>query len=120
MRKRARHASTPIDNENDHEISDSQKQHFTRMGYKPYLSYRGKVKWLSYEQHIYEKIKYAQKHKLSKARISRVGQHRKQKWYKYLYRLIMRNWLLFSVVAFVVLLLLFYNPVISFLSGIIK
>lgn len=119
MRKRARHASTPIDNENDHEISSSQKQHFTKFGYKPYLSYRGKVKWLSYEQHIYEKIKYAQKHGIPKKRISRIGQHRKQKWYKYIYRNMLANWLLIGVIVVVILILLFYDPIISFLSKII-
>jgi hypothetical protein len=120
MRKRARHASTPIYNENDHEISDSQKQHFTRMGYKPYLSYRGKVKWLSFEQHIYEKIKYAPKQRPSRTRTTILGKHRKQKWYRHLYRAFLNNWLLLSVLAFVIGILLFYDPILTFLSRIIK
>jgi hypothetical protein len=117
MHKRPKHASTPIDNENDHEISDSQKKHFTKLGYKPYLSYRGKVKWLSYEQHIYEKIKYTHKKRAFDTASTRPRGYRRQKWYKLIYRIIIHNWLLLMIVLFVIVFLMYYNSIISFISN---
>jgi hypothetical protein len=118
MQKRPKHASTPIDNEEDHEISDSQKKHFKHLGYKPYLSYRGKIKWLSYEQHIYEKIKYAHKKSPLDSISTRPRGYRRLKWYKIFYRTIVNNWFLFLVLLFLLVFLMYYTAIISFISSI--
>ncbi len=116
MKRKKRHASLPIESDESQDISESQKKHYTRLGYKPYLSYRGKVKWLSDEQHIYEKIKYA--HKRHNYRTKRVhhGRHRKRSIYKNLIRTLKKHWLILLIVFAVILLLIFNQEVIGVLS----
>ena len=116
MNRKSKHASTPIDNEDDHDISESQKKHFSRFGYKPYLSYKGKIKWLSYEQHVYEKIKFAQKKSNIPSKIYHPRKHRRGKFYKAFLKIIHNNFIFIIILFLILIFLLNYRIIITFLS----
>jgi len=118
MTKKSKHASTPIENVNDHDISESQKKHFSKFGYKPYLSYKGKIKWLSFEQHVYEKIKFTHKNKNLPSKVYKPKRHRKSRPLKTLIKFIYGNYVLIIILLILLAFLYSYNAIIAFISNI--
>jgi hypothetical protein len=116
MPKRHKQASKPIVKEDETDISESQKKHYARMGYRPYLSNGGKIKWLSFEQHIYEKIKYAKKNSLFTLRFIHTQKSRFVKYIHSIIRTILENWVLVLVIIIFTFALTFINQIISFIS----
>jgi hypothetical protein len=118
MHKR-KHASTPIEEDSSHNISDSQKKHYSNLGFKPYRSYSGKVKWLSFEQHVYEKIKYAHARHSHAIRKGHRYNYRKVNYYRLTTRFIKRNWFILLILFLFLLFLIFYQQIIAYLSDLI-
>ena len=116
--KMKKKASQPIEPDNEIEISDSQKKHYAKLGYKPYLSNGGKVKWLSFEQHIYELIKYTGKSKgISLKRVHlRPTKTRKVKYYKLWIRVLQQNLVFILILIGIILLLLNLNDILSLIA----
>ena len=117
MPKRHKEASKPITKDEDIDISDSQKRHYAKMGYRPYLSNGGKIKWLSFEQHIYEKIKYAKRNSLFSIKRIHSKKTRPGKYLKSIIRLLIDNWFLLVIMTGIVLALIYINQILKFLSG---
>jgi hypothetical protein len=116
MHKRTKRASLPLESDGSHDIPNSQKKHYEMLGYKPYLSYKGKIKWLSFEQHIYEKIKYAHsKHSHVVKKGHRYGRRRSNIFVR-LFRLIANNWLFILVFLLLIAFMYRYNAIISLVS----
>jgi hypothetical protein len=116
MHKRKKHPSTPLENDNSHDISSTQKSHYEQMGYKPYLSYKGKIKWLSYEQHIYERIKYAQNRRSHKIRKGHSYRRRRTSLPVRIFRAVIENWVLIIIFIIILLLLKQYNSIVYYIS----
>ena len=116
MTKKDKHASTLIENDAGHDISDSQKKHFSKLGYKPYMSYRGKIKWLNYEQQLYERIKYAKKNPLTRTRKYRPHKRRRVRRRSPMLRLFTDNWILIVIVIGILFFLLNYGAIVNFVT----
>jgi len=120
MPKRLKQASKPIETDAHHDISDSQKKHYEKLGYRPYLSHGGKIKWLSFEQHVYEKIKYADHRKLfsiNKIHAAK-SKTKTRKNYRTWLRFLQQNWILLLILLGVIFMLLNIGPILSYLSNI--
>lgn len=114
MPKRPKHASTPIEDEGSVDVPDSQKEHYKKLGYKPYLSDGGKIKWLSYEQHVYEKIKYDSKKGLASLKKLRPSRQKLIRAFRRFTKAMLRNWFLLLLAAAVIFILLFQNLILDF------
>jgi len=113
MSKKPKHASKPIENADSLDIPDSQKEHYAKLGYKPYLSNGGKIKWLSYEQHVYEKIKYDNKKRLLSLRRFIPSGKSLFRAIRKLWRLSLRNWYLIVIIIIILLILIYYEAFVS-------
>jgi hypothetical protein len=116
MAKKHKQASKPITNEEEAEVSDSQKKHYAKLGYKPYLSTGGKIKWLSYEQHIYEKIKYSRKSSLLFKHFKHPRRRNLSKYGKSLFRILSDNWFIVLACLLIIISLIFIDKIISIIS----
>jgi hypothetical protein len=118
MPKRHKQASKPITENDDKEISESQKKHYSRMGYRPYLSNGGKIKWLNFEQHVYEKIKYAKKRSIFPFRRFPARKTRPHRYLRLVGKFVADNWVLLLVLFSVVLSLVYINQILFLISKI--
>lgn len=117
MRRKPKRASTPIDTEQDSEISESQKRHYAQLGYKPYISHTGKIKWLSDDQHVYEQIKYAPQNKIKlptlKIRKKPSFSRTTRLWIK----ILLDNWLFILILLGILFLLIKIDFIINILMN---
>ncbi len=117
MPRKAKQASIPIEFVDSKEISESQKKHYSKLGYKPYLSHGGKIKWLSFEQHAYEMIKYNNKKKLFSIKNIHVHGTKAARFYRDMLKSIIRNWLLIIILLGIAVLLLNLKPIMLVISN---
>lgn len=117
MPRRLKQASKPIEREENIDISSSQKKHYEKLGYKPYLSHSGKIKWLSFEQHVYEKIKYADHKKLFSLNKIHSTKSKKRISYRNWFRALRQNWILLLILLGITYILLNIGPLLSYLSN---
>lgn len=116
MPRRKKQAGEPINLDEITDVSEAQKVTFTEMGYKPYITDSGKIKWLTDDQYLYKKIKHNatsglfHSHKLYK------GPRRLRTPFKVFYRVLMENWIITLLLFGVLVLLLYINPIITFLN----
>ncbi len=113
MRRKAKHAGKLIEDWSTIDLPDSQKEHYARLGYKPYLCSGGKVKWLSFDQHIYEKIKYDDRKKIAPFKNLRPSLQKQLRVAKRLFRAFLRNWFLLFLAALIVLIYFYYESILN-------
>lgn len=111
MRKKSKHAGTLIEDWNSIDLPESQKEHYAKLGYKPYMAYGGKVKWLSFDQHVYEKIKYDDKKRIAPLKNLRPSLKKPLRKVRKALMEILRNWFLI-VLAIIIFLIYRYNEVL--------
>lgn len=116
MSKRKR-ISIPIEDDSSHNISPSQKKHYTSMGYKPYLARSGKVKWLNDEQQVYEKIKYAHTHHSHAVKKAQRHTYHRRRHNKSIVRFIKKNWLLLLVGLLLILVIIFAPQIVNWAAN---
>lgn len=116
MPRKHKQASKPMYDNNLEKVSDSQNKHYSKMGYKPFISEGGKIKWQSFEQHAYEVIKYANRNRSNIISTIITGSNRTSRFIKSLYRTIRYNWLFFLLVIAAILMILFSTKLFSILN----
>jgi len=119
MPKRPKHASKPIETEDEAEISASQRKHYEKLGYKPYLSHGGKIKWLSADQHVYELIKYSGTKKIQLFNRPAFKKPKLINYSKVWLKLFASNWLLLILFLIIVLILVNFEKIMDYLTVLI-
>jgi len=117
MSKKAKKASDPIENEESIDISDAQKEHYRQLGYKPYLSHNGKIKWLSFDQHTFEKVKYANRNKTISIEKIQNKRRKTTKQFRNLLKMIKHNWFLLLLLCGFVVFIFYFEPIIAFITN---
>ncbi|MCD4829790.1 MAG: hypothetical protein K8R90_10220 [Candidatus Cloacimonetes bacterium] len=56
MRKDTDNRNRFLDPDEVHDLPNEQKEYMQKMGFKPYLSRSGRVKWIKPEQHGYKRL----------------------------------------------------------------
>jgi hypothetical protein len=116
MPRRKKQAGEPVDPEMLCEVSEAQKQKFALMGYKPYQTESGKVKWLTDDQYLYKKIKHESPNpKLGSGKMYR-GNRRHRSSLKLFLRIMWDNRFFVLVLIGLLILVLFINDILAFLD----
>ena len=116
-RRKAKKASQVIEQEETQDISESQLKHYAKLGYKPYLSHGGKIKWLSFEQHTYETIKYNTRKRLVPKFGFRRNRPKSSRFYRIWFKRIAGSWILFIFLLIILALLLFIQPIMNYAAS---
>jgi hypothetical protein len=117
-RRKAKRASMVIEPEETQDISESQLKHYNNLGYKPYLSHGGKIKWLSIEQHTYETIKYNNRKRLVPKIRFRPKRPNSARFYRIWFKRIASHWILLVLLLIIIALLLFLQPILNYAASI--
>jgi hypothetical protein len=117
MQRKAKRASLPLDSVDVDNISESQKKHYSKLGYKPYLSHCGKIKWLSFEQHAYELIKYNEKKKKLSLKRLYSRSHHFTRTLNGLYKSIFRNWITIVLILLILVVLINIKMILTFVAN---
>jgi hypothetical protein len=117
MSRKAKKVSQPIQNEESLDLSDSQKLHYANLGYKPYLSHSGKVKWLSDDQHAFEIIKYANRNKKLTLNKIHLQNRKTAKQFRGLLKILKHNWFLLLLLLIGIYILFHLTPIMTTLSN---
>ena len=118
MPKRQKYNNIPLEPENMSNVSNSQLKHYSKLGYKPYLSHGGKIKWLSFEQHTYETIKNTGKKNVFTFKSFKPKRYQPIRFTKILVKFIAYNWIFLLIITGVVVALLNLQNIIIFLAKI--
>lgn len=118
MRRKPKRASAPIDTELEAEISESQKRHYAKLGYKPYISHTGKIKWLSDDQHIYEQIKYTPQKKFKLFKSKKKPKPNLIRNSRVWLRALADNWMFILILLGIIFLLVKIDDIINFLTNV--
>lgn len=117
MPRKSKQASKPIASEDSQEVSESQKKHYSKLGYKPYLSHSGKIKWLSFEQHTYEMIKYNKPKSFFPSKRRRPKGPKVIKLSRMWLRSLLSNWFLILVLLCIIYLIINLQPIMFYLAN---
>lgn len=104
MRRKSKHAGTPIEDWDSIDLPESQKEHYAKLGYKPYMAYGGKIKWLSFDQHVYETIKYDDRKRKAPLKNLRPSLKKQFRVVRKVFRVFLRNWFLLVLVVMIILI----------------
>ncbi|MFO7659368.1 MAG: hypothetical protein R6V77_00475, partial [Candidatus Cloacimonadaceae bacterium] len=95
------------------DLPESQKEHYAKMGYKPYMANGGKIKWLSFDQHVYEIIRYDDRKRVAPLKNLRTSLKKQYRAVRKVFRAMLRNWFLIVLAAMIILIFIYHQVLLE-------
>jgi hypothetical protein len=116
MTKNNKHPDKLVEYESDVDISEAQKKHFSKLGYKPYMSNQGKIKWLTFEQQLYQRLKHVKKSPFPRKH-KYLPQKRKRARRRFtLARMLLDNWVLVLIGFLILFIVTYYDKLVNIVT----